>query len=84
MKKYIVRVQYIKRHDLVDLVKAKDDYDLEKILYKNYKNYFDLIEGFEYDEIKNYMFRKKNQPWLLCGSWIGRDYLKGLYENRNN
>lgn len=86
MKKYIVRVQYIKSADLVWLVKAKNDKDLENIMTREYCNSYDLIEGYEYEQVNNRMFKKKDIN-LICGNWVGvelmKDNLKKLVETFN-
>ena len=83
MKKYIVRVQYIKSSDLVWLVKAKNDRDLENIMTREYCNSYDLIDGYEYEQVNNRMFKKKDIN-LICGNWVGveimKDDLKKLVE----
>ncbi len=75
MKKYIVRVQYTKSYDLVWLVKAKNDRDLENIISREYSDSQSLIDGYEYEAINNRMF-KKNDINLLCGNWVGADIMK--------
>jgi len=75
MKKYIVRVQYTKSHDLVWLAKAKNDEDLENIMLREYKDSFDLIDGYKYEQVKNRMFKKKNLH-LICGNWVGVEIMK--------
>ena len=82
MKKYIVRVQYtksnsrcLKEHDLVWLVKAKNDLDLENIMSREYCELLDYIDGYAYEQISNSMF-KKNDTKLMCGNWVGVEVIK--------
>lgn len=78
MRKYIVRVQYrkdIDKDDLVLTVKAKNNEDLERVINNEYQNCLDLIDGYEYEELKEFMF-KKHYTFPLCGTWIGADWIK--------
>ena len=76
MKKYIVRIQYnTKSQDLVWLVKAKNDKNLENIIAREYSNNLSLIDGYEYEQINNRMF-KKNDINLMCGNWVGVEVIK--------
>ena len=75
MKKYIVRVQYTKSSDLVWIVKAKNDLDLENIMTREYCNSYSLIEGYEYEQVNNRMFKRKDIR-LICGNWVGVEIMK--------
>lgn len=81
MKRYVIRVQYTKRSDLVYLVKAKNDIDLEKIMAREYSNCFSLIDGYEYEQLNNRMF-KKNDTKLVCGNWVGVEIMKDDLKKR--
>lgn len=83
MRKYIVRVEYrkeIAKCDLVWTLKAKNDKDLERVINNEYQNHLDLIEGYEYEELKGFMF-KKHDTFPLCGNWVGADCMKEVLEN---
>lgn len=78
MRKYIVRVQYRKnvdRSDVVWTLKAKNNKDLERRVNDDYQNCLDLIDGYEYEELKGFMF-KKHDSFLMCGNWVGADCMK--------
>ena len=82
MKKYIVRIQYtksgsqyIKEHDLVWLIKAKNDSDLENIMSREYCELLDYIDGYEYEQVNNRMFKKKDIN-LICGNWVGVEIMR--------
>lgn len=78
MRKYIVRVRYkrtINKDDSVWTVKAKNNKDLEKIINNYYQDCLNLINGYEYEELKGFMFIK-HDPFLICGNWVGVDCMK--------
>lgn len=76
MKKYIIRVQYTKSAgDLIWVVKAKNDRDLENIMAKELSESLSLIDGYEYEQINNHMF-KKNEINSVDGNWIGVEIMK--------
>lgn len=75
MKKYIVRVQYTESCDLIWLVKAKNDRNLENIIAIAFADCQSLIDGYEYEAINNRMF-KKNDINFMCGNWVGVDVMK--------
>ena len=60
---------------MVWLVKAKNDLDLENIMAREYSDNFSLIDGYEYEQVNNRMF-KKNNAKLLCGNWVGVEIMK--------
>lgn len=83
MRKYVVRVQYKNKGDLVWTLKAKSDEDLERVINDDYQDCLDLIDGYEYEELKRFMF-KKNDSFPICGNWVGADCLKyGLDKKRS-
>ena len=78
MRKYIIRVQYKKdtnKSDLVWTVKAKNDKDLERLINNYYQDCLDLIDGYEYEELKCFMF-KKHDLFLICSNWVGAECIK--------
>lgn len=75
MRKYVVRVQYKNKGDLVWTLKAKSAEDLEKVINDDYRDCLDLIDGYEYEELKGYMF-KKHDSFPICGNWVGADCIK--------
>lgn len=82
MKKYIVQVQYTKpNHDLVWLVKAKNDIDLEYIMAEEYSDCLSLIDGYEYEQLNNRMF-KKHDTKLVLGNWVGVEIMKDDLKKR--
>lgn len=86
MRKYVVRVQYrkdIDKCDLVWTVKAKNDKDLERVINDDYQNCLDLIDGYEYEELKRFMF-KKHDSFPLCGNWVGVDCMRYDLEMKRN
>lgn len=77
--RYIVQVVFDNQHDYVEMVKAKDDFDLEikfkKILKERYPSSEHLL-GIEYMPLKD--FRRET---ILCGTWHGYDSLMRMEEN---
>lgn len=75
-KKYIVAVRYKEKYlSVVYYFKAKDDQEVERRMYEEFKDMLDEIEGIDYDQVK---FTKHNN--LLCGSWTGAGCLKEMFE----
>lgn len=72
MKKWLVRISYHKRDDLVVVVKTKD---IEKYMNDFVKDILDQIDGYEYQELRHL---KKNDMDLLCGSYNGVNFIKAV------
>ena len=91
-KKYIVRVQYTdlkspdlpRPHDLVWLVKAKNDRDLENIMIREYSDSLSSIDGYEYERMNNPInkrFLKRSDFVLMCGTWVGAGIMEEDLKN---
>ena len=85
MKKYVVKVVYKpilggknggEQESLVYLMKAKNDSDLEKKVTVEFEDVLERLYGVEYEEIGRHIWKKKYQPFLLCGSWIGAEVME--------
>ena len=72
MKRYIVHVVgKDNTKGSVWIYKAKNDKELAKILWAEWQDAIDLIDGFDYDTLKE--FKKSG---MLCGNWYGIEALK--------
>ena len=75
-KKYIVAVTYKEKYlPVVYYFKAKNDQEVERRMYEEFKDILDQIEGIDYASVK---FTKESN--LLCGSWTGAGCLKEMFE----
>ncbi len=77
MKKYLVRVVYKAREDMILIVKTKD---IEKYMNNFVKDILDQINGYEYDELRN---PKRNDCFILCGAYSGVDFIKAVLDKGN-
>lgn len=72
MKQYIVHVVGKDNiQDNVYIYKVKNEKELIKILWTEWQDATDLIDGFEYDTLKG--FKKSG---ILCCNWYGIEALK--------
>lgn len=72
MKRYIVHV--VGRNGTrgnVYIYKAKNERELAKILWNEWQDATDLIDGFDYDTLKGF-----KQSGILCSNWYGIEALK--------
>lgn len=83
MKKYIVDVRYKNSENLVYLVKARNDKELETFMNNWVKTILNEIYGYEYEELKrskisSYKWQTKNEcpVFALCGTYIGVEWIK--------
>ena len=88
MKKWLVRIQYTESIDTVNIIYAKNKYELESFVNECVKDILELIDGYEYDElsrgkISSYKWQKKNEcvPYSFCGTWVGVGCIKECLEN---
>ena len=72
MKKWLVRISYRKRDDMVLVVKTKD---IEKYMNDFVKDILDQIKGYEYQELRHL---KRNEIDILCGAYSGVDFIRDV------
>lgn len=65
MRKYIVQIAFDGRRDVVQILKAKDDADLER---KMKDELSECATGFEYMPLRNFL-----KGGFLLGTWCGHE-----------
>ena len=78
MKKWLVRVVYKAKEDLILVVKTKD---IEKYMNDFVKDILDLINGYEYEELRT---PKRNDCFILCGAYSGVDFIKAVLNHKES
>ena len=88
MKKWIVRIQYINQPDIVEIIYAKNQKEVETFMNDRLKNLLDIIDGYEYEllsrkNISSYRWQKKYNcsPYHMTGNWNGAECIKELLKN---
>ena len=77
-KKYIVAVRCKEKGmPVVYYFKAKNDQEVKRRMYEEFKDVLDQIEGIDYDQAK---FTKHNH--LLCGNCTSAGRLKEMFEKK--
>lgn len=87
MKKWIVRIEYINRPDIVEIIYAKNQEEVETFMNIQLKDLLDSINGYEYEmlsrkKISSYKWQKKYDcpPYLMVGNWYGAECIKEWLE----
>ena len=82
--KYMVRLQHTNNNmNTIFIIYARNNEKLEKFMNKWLKDIIEkgTIDGYEYQPItgtsKRFQHRHDFPSWVMCGNWVGADFIDG-------